>query len=126
MTKPPDLLNFNFSQRLTVRHRGKEEEDEAALTPRQQMRERISRRAALEFHDGMYGILAQTNIIDFFVTRVWVHGQLRIFSLYKFLDGFVFLVNLGIGIPIHACNYIPEGMKVTLQTENGVLGLVSS
>ena len=40
-----------------MRHRGKEEEDEAALTPRQQMRERISRRAALEFHDGMYGIL---------------------------------------------------------------------
>ena len=38
----------------------------------------------------------------------------------------MFLVNLGIGIPIHACNYIPEGMKVTLQTENGVLGLVSS
>ena len=63
MTKPPDLLSLilKFSQRLTVRHCGKEDEDEAALTPRQQMRERISRRAALEFHDGMYGILAQTN-----------------------------------------------------------------
>ena len=67
MTKPPGLLSLilNFSQRLTVRHRGKEEEDEAALSPHQQMRERISRRAALEFHDGMYGILAQTNIFDF-------------------------------------------------------------
>ena len=46
-----------------MRHRGKEAEDEAALTPRQQMRERISKRAALEFHDGMYGILPQKRII---------------------------------------------------------------
>jgi hypothetical protein len=52
-------LNIEIFQRLTVRHRGKEAEDEAALTPRQQMRERISRRAALEFHDNMYGILGQ-------------------------------------------------------------------
>ena len=48
---------FEFFQRLTVRHRGKEAEDEAALSPRQKLRERISKRAALEFHDGMYGIL---------------------------------------------------------------------
>ncbi|XP_029044317.2 succinyl-CoA:3-ketoacid coenzyme A transferase 1, mitochondrial [Osmia bicornis bicornis] len=56
------------------------------VTPAGKARERIIRRAALEFKNGMYA-------------------------------------NLGIGIPMLACNYIPKNVKVILQSENGILGL---
>lgn len=55
-------------------------------SPAAKMRERIARRAAREFTDGMYA-------------------------------------NLGIGIPMLCPNYLPPGVTVYLQSENGVLGL---
>jgi len=36
-------------------------------------------------------------------------------------DGYT--VNLGIGIPTHSANYLPKGIDVLLQSENGLLGI---
>lgn len=73
-------------QRLTLTHpqTSEHKKSDAAL-----MRERIVKRAALEFKDGMYA-------------------------------------NLGIGMPMLASNYLPPGITLHLQSENGVLGLVSN
>lgn len=39
----------------------------------------------------------------------------------EFKDGYV--VNLGIGIPTLAADFLPAGVSVTLQSENGFVGL---
>jgi len=71
-------------ERLTL-DRG-ENKDSKPLNEAAVKREKIVRRAALEFKDGMY-------------------------------------CNLGIGMPTLASNYIPKGLHIELQSENGLLGI---
>lgn len=59
---------------------------EATVSPAQEKRNRIARRAAKELKDGFY-------------------------------------VNLGVGLPTLAPSFVPEGRKVWLQSENGILGM---
>lgn len=92
-------------ERLKIRESG-DKQSRVKATPAAKLRERIARRVALEFQDGMYVNLGiGIDYEDIFASNT--HFTVLLFK----------------GIPVLSSNFIPNNVNVMLQSENGILGL---